>query len=72
MRSKQGSKGHLREVKNKKEIIKPRAAKSGHGNLQKVAVSIRRGCNHEALNRKTLVFWTQVVDYGRWSQMEDL
>ena len=37
MRSKQGSKGHLWEVKNKKEIIKPRAAKSGHGNLlQKV------------------------------------
>ena len=34
--------------------------------------SIRRGSNHEALNGNTLVFWTQVVDYGRWSQMEDL
>ena len=70
MRSKQVSKGHLQEVKNKKKIIKPRAAKSGHGNLQKLVHKER--FHHEALNRKTLVFWTQVVDYGRWSQMEDL
>ena len=43
--------------------------KSGHGNLQKVVFIKRRGSNHEALNRKTLVIWTGGSDCGRWSLM---